>query len=400
MAFCTGCGQQTEGGRRTAGEAELCLFCGAGPEVHHGYPGRRSSRHASPGDAYANQDGVVTARSACRVPLSDYPSLTDLPAIADTWPTASYSSRSRTGRHALPPEPAVLRPRVTAQLTLRPGPPEFGDEQLAGGPFALPSGLPEPRPPQLPGPEQQGPEWQDPNDRPGPDDAGDTGSRAPARPEDHRVLPVRAAAHRALTAARGSRWVNTVAAGLVVVVGAATAAIALADHDPPAPSRNAAGDLPLQAAGSGGQNSSAGADGSGAGPIDLVHPAATASGAPHERQVLSLLERYFGAINAHDFPAYQKLFRPGLRSALSAAAFGSEYGSATDSDAILRGITPISSVRFAALVTFINHQQPGSGSASTSCTDWSVRLYLLREDGRYVLAKPPASYRPSTRSCG
>jgi hypothetical protein len=381
MAFCTRCGQQTQDGQRPAGGPDLCLFCGAGPEVHHGYPGQRASRHASPGDVYAHQDGLAGRRSACRVPLSDYPSLTDLPAVARTWPTASYSSRFRTGRHALPPETALLRPRVTAQLTLRPGPPEFQDEQLAAMPFALPYGLPEPGHLRLPGPDQHDPEHHlTLADAVIPE--GDSGSQALHAPADHRVLPVRATAQRALTAARGTRWVSVAAAGLVVVVGTATAAIALAGHDPVAASRDAAGSMSL------GPNGSAGATG-------LVRAASAAASGPHEARVLSVLDRYFGAINAHDFAAYKRLFRPALRSALSDTA----VRTATDSGVILRSITPINESRLAAHVTFTSHQQPAASVTNSSCTDWTVRLYLAHVGGRYLLAKPPASYQPSARSC-
>jgi len=390
MAFCTRCGQQTDGAHPAAGGAELCLFCGAGPEVHHGYPGRRVSRHASPADVYAHQNGAGTGTSACRVPLSDYPSLTDLPAIADTWPSASYSSRSRAGRHALPPEAALLRPRVTARLALRPGPPEFQDEQFAAGPFSLPDGLHEPRSPQLPEPElQQGQE-----SHLTPDDEGEAqdarGSETEFSTVGRPVRPVRATASRALLAARESRRVSAAAAGLVVLVGAATAAIAMAHHNPQASGQDA-GDVRL------GMATPGTGDGTGSG--GLVRPASAAAAAPQERPALSLLDRYFAAINAHDFAAYQKLFRPAVRSGLSETDFIARYGTATDSAAILHSITPVGRRELALMVTFTSHQRPSSSRIHSSCTNWSVRLNVVRDGSRYLMDNPPAADRPSGYAC-
>jgi len=387
MAFCTRCGRQTEGGQRTADGAELCLYCGelaAGPEIHHGYPGQRASRHGGPGDLYSRQNGPGNGYSppagaeqsdpaadhaarGCRVPLSDYPSLTDLPAVAVAWPTTSYSSRFRAGRHALPPERAPRRyAPVAAQLRVRPGPPEFEDGYpLPAAPSPLPSAQ-QPATPEVHAEAQARASVQDPAVR---EDQASHGR--------HALLSAAAGAQRVLTLARGSRWLAAATAGLVLVAGAATAALALGGHDPQT------------------QLDEDGTQANG-----LVRAALPAAAGADEAQVLALLDRYFAAINAHDFARYRQLFSQALRDRLSAAAFRADYGSVTDSDATLRSITAAGPRRLTVLVTFSSRGQPASSSATSLCTDWTTWLYLSRHGHRYVLINPPSGRQPSGRSCG
>jgi hypothetical protein len=563
MAFCTRCGRQTEGGQRTASGAELCLYCGelaAGPEVHHGYPGQRASRHGGSADLYSRQDGPGNGYSSagsgqndsrgdgyatggytaggCRVPLSDYPSLTDLPAVAVAWPTASYSSRLRTGRHALPPELAPRRyAPVAAQLRVRPGPPELDDgHPLPAAPPSLPSArranarTPQPssiylaapqvatapeleRPPEhqeapddLAGLQQQAdPEdAADPEDTAEPEDTADpedaaepedtarpeddtdpedsvspevnAGPEGTAKPEDHvsqedlpaedslpgpddqldpddeldpdleadsdkldphdqldldeladlddypgldalgrpddelgpvdpagaadhagrgrHALPPADGAHRVLNLAHRGRWLTAGAAGLVLVVGATTAAVALGDHGSQ-PQRGDAADDSDHGAASPDQRAEDGTQAS-----RLVRTAIPPTTDAREAPVLSVLDRYFAAINAHNFAAYRELFSPALRGRLSATAFRSQYGTTTDSDVTLRSIGAAGPRRLAVLVTFSSRTRPASSSASSLCTDWTTWLYLARHGHRYVLVSPPSDRKPSARSCG
>lgn len=427
MAFCTRCGRQTEGGQRTADGAELCLYCGelaAGPEVHHGYPGQRSSRHGGPGDLYSRQDGPGggysrpassgqsessedypaerSAASPCRVPLSDYPSLTDLPAVAVAWPTTSYSSRFRTGRHALPPELAPRRyAPVAAQLRVRPGPPELEDghplparqaeldarteAQDRAGADSDADRADDLRPEGRSAPEDQpGRE-----DQPGQEDQ-------PGRARQAAV----AGAHRALTLVRGNRWLTAASAGLVLVVGATTVAVALGDRDPQTQRPGAADGSNHGASDTGQRTSTTQREDDGTQPGGLVRAAVPAAAGAHEARVLSLLDRYFAAINGHDFAAYRRLFSPALRGRLSAAAFLADYGTATDSDATLHSITVVNPGRLAVLVTYSSHSQPAASSATSLCADWTTWLYLARHGHRYVLVNAPAGHQPSGRSCG
>jgi hypothetical protein len=133
------------------------------------------------------------------------------------------------------------------------------------------------------------------------------------------------------------------------------------------------------------------------GPQISVAPLAASS--PHETAVLSFLASYFTAINDHDFTAYQQLFSPSLRPAESAAAFSAGYRTTTDSAMRLTSIGVIGSGELVAQVTFISHQQPAASPTNTACTAWTVSLYLLQQDGSYLLQQPPAGYQASFTAC-
>jgi hypothetical protein len=51
------------------------------------------------------------------------------------------------------------------------------------------------------------------------------------------------------------------------------------------------------------------------------------------------------------------------------------------------------------MVTFTSHQQAADSPTNSTCTDWTISLYLSRSGGKYVLQTPPAGYQPSFRSC-
>jgi hypothetical protein len=133
------------------------------------------------------------------------------------------------------------------------------------------------------------------------------------------------------------------------------------------------------------------------GPQITVTPAATSS--PYETAVLSFLTSYFAAIDNHDFPAYQQLFSQPLRSTLSASAFSAGYGTTTDSAITLTSIGVAGSGGAIAQVTFVSHQQPAVSPTNSACTSWSVSLYLLEQDGSYLLEQPPPGYQASFTAC-
>ena len=131
----------------------------------------------------------------------------------------------------------------------------------------------------------------------------------------------------------------------------------------------------------------------------LVTVAPGAADAPHAAAVVAFLNRYFRAINSHSYSAYQRLFSPSLRSGLSAAAFSSGYGTTRDSAATLHSISVTTAGELDAMVTFTSHQQAADSPTNSTCTAWTISLYLSRSRGRYVLQTPPAGYQPSFRSC-
>jgi ribosomal protein L40E len=115
--------------------------------------------------------------------------------------------------------------------------------------------------------------------------------------------------------------------------------------------------------------------------------------------VVSLLTRYFHAINAHDFAAYRKLFGPSLRSGLSARAFSTGYGSSRVSGVVLHALTSTGPRQVQATVTFISRQQAGRSVTRSGCRAWRISLYLRRHAGGYLIVSPPGEYAASASPC-
>jgi hypothetical protein len=125
--------------------------------------------------------------------------------------------------------------------------------------------------------------------------------------------------------------------------------------------------------------------------------AAEAVQQPGASRIAAFLSRYFTAINSHDYQAYAALFLPGGQQLLS-LQFHSAYQSTTDSAVTLTGLES-AGAGLAARVTFKSHQPPAISITSTACTSWHVTFYLTQSGSWYLIASPPASYRPSARPC-
>ncbi len=133
--------------------------------------------------------------------------------------------------------------------------------------------------------------------------------------------------------------------------------------------------------------------------VSDVAVAPPATGNPALPQVKTLLQRYFTAINQHDYAAYASLLDPQVRQQSTPAAFYSGDGSTTDSDETLTGISAASSGGVAAAVTFTSHQQPADSPDNSACDDWSITLYLVPDGAGYLIGLPPSGYQASYTSC-
>ena len=122
------------------------------------------------------------------------------------------------------------------------------------------------------------------------------------------------------------------------------------------------------------------------------------SQAPDAAQVDGFLASYFTAINSRDYQQYERLLVPARRAQLSAAAFARGYGTTTDTDASLVGISPTTG-GVAATVTFTSEQRAAPGADVTGCTYWDITLYLRRQGGALLIGNPPAGYHAYHRSC-
>ena len=234
---------------------------------------------------------------------------------------------------------------------------------------------------------------------PGPPGARDRSVRGDLR-VDRRGQAVReprdlpAAQPRRQGRPHSGRWITMAAATTVLIIAAAAAYVLVGHRAPAAPPARAG---------------SPGTAVQPSGPAATSAPAATVSGlltiapgaatGPHEAAVVAFLNRYFHAINSHSYTAYQKLFSPSLRSGLSATTFSTGYGTTRDSAATLHSISLTTAGELEAAVTFTSHQQATASPTNSTCTAWTISLYLSKDGGRYVLQTPPAGYQPVSRSC-
>jgi hypothetical protein len=198
-----------------------------------------------------------------------------------------------------------------------------------------------------------------------------------------------------------------VAAVAVVVLGAAGGAYALAAGHGPAragtqPAGRASASATPSAAGRGTPASPAvisprAAPATGA--TTVVAVAAGAAGNPAAPRVTALLDRYFTAINSHDYAAYASLLDRQRRRRDPAASFDSGYASTTDSDETLTRISAVGSGDVAVSLTFTSHQKPAVSRDHSSCTLWAITLYLVPHATGYLIGTPPPGYWASYQAC-
>jgi len=153
----------------------------------------------------------------------------------------------------------------------------------------------------------------------------------------------------------------------------------------------------VQVSGPAGPSGSFGHGGTGATVAVAVASAVGRSAA--RPQVIALLDRYFSAINQHDYAAYAQLLDPQALQRSPASAFYTGDGSTADTGEMLTGLADMSSGGLAAAVTFTSHQQPADSPDHSDCDNWSITLYLVRQGAGYLIGLPPPGYQGSFASC-
>jgi len=131
----------------------------------------------------------------------------------------------------------------------------------------------------------------------------------------------------------------------------------------------------------------------------LVSPGPEVAGEQDEASVQAFLDSYFAAINAHSYRQFRQLLSPAERARIPRSTFRSGDGTTTDSAAVLTSITSAVAGELAAAVTFTSHQAAADSPNDSSCTDWSITLYLQPQNGTYLIVPPPASYQASYGAC-
>ena len=50
-------------------------------------------------------------------------------------------------------------------------------------------------------------------------------------------------------------------------------------------------------------------------------------------------------------------------------------------------------------MTFTSRQAAADSPAHAACVRWQITIYLVRQDGRYVIGNPPPNYAAADRAC-
>jgi hypothetical protein len=134
-------------------------------------------------------------------------------------------------------------------------------------------------------------------------------------------------------------------------------------------------------------------------PSPEVSVAASVTANPAEPRVAAFLDKYFTAINTHDYGAYSSLLDSQEQSVNTRSSFAAGYGSTTDSAEKLTAIAGAGAGGEDATVSFTSHQSPAESPTKTSCTSWTITLYLQANGGSYLIGPAPAGYHASYQAC-
>jgi hypothetical protein len=241
------------------------------------------------------------------------------------------------------------------------------------------------------GPVSRGPGYAGGGSYPGP--AGRAPGRPPDRPPGRRNLIIAVAAAVIVIGAAGGAYALVAGHGhgKAAAQPTETASIAASQAAPV----SSAPVSPTASSGTGVAVASGGASSPGA----QVAVAPAAAGNPAAPQVTALVNRYFTAINQHDYAAYASLLDPQMQQQNTQSSFDSGYATTTDSAETLTGISGTGSGGLAASLTFTSQQSPADSPDNSSCDQWSITLFLVPNGAGYLIGPPPSSYRASYQAC-
>lgn len=121
---------------------------------------------------------------------------------------------------------------------------------------------------------------------------------------------------------------------------------------------------------------------------------AVSSAAAHDplaATAVTLLTRYFTAINTRNYTRWRSVFAPDYRGNFTPAGFAG-YASTKDSGARITGMSPTADGRDEVRLTFTSTQDASYGQDGETCTVWKLRFYLEQVGTRSLFGRPPANY--------
>ena len=131
----------------------------------------------------------------------------------------------------------------------------------------------------------------------------------------------------------------------------------------------------------------------------MVSVAPGVSANPAAPPVTAYLNRYFNAINSHNYQEWSSLLDAQMQADNTQASFTTGYGTTTDSAETLTAISGTGGGGEAATVSFTSRQNPAHSIDDSPCTNWTITLFLEPQGSSYVDTPPPSSYHSAYSAC-
>jgi hypothetical protein len=260
--------------------------------------------------------------------------------------------------------------------------------------------------------------WQQPA---GPWESADTvyaapGQRAPAYPSPQPPPPyggqqARPAGGPPSSGGKKAAFIIVVVLVMLAAGGGAYALVSRSNQhntaQPPAPtgtgksSGTASARASASASASSGASSStsASASASASAPAGVVSLGPGVASNPAEPAVEKTLTAYFQGINTHNYAEYASSLDAQQLATQPESEFNSGYSSTSDSGMKLISLTPAANGGQTATVTFTSHQAAGTGVDGSSCNNWTLNFYLVKQGASYLKGAAPSGYQPTYSDC-
>ena len=120
---------------------------------------------------------------------------------------------------------------------------------------------------------------------------------------------------------------------------------------------------------------------------------------PAEPAVEKTLTDYFQGINTHNYAEYASSLDAQQRALQPESQFESGYSSTSDSGMKLISLAGNGNGGLTAKVTFTSRQAAGTGVDGSSCNNWTLTFYLVKQGADYLKGAAPSGYQPAYSDC-
>jgi hypothetical protein len=404
MNFCATCG------RPRTGDARFCDGCGtelpAAETTATGTPPADQPAAEFPPDAEETPSATAQPASA----RAEEPTRWDRPAEATRMETAPADwTPAEATRVERQPDVTMIDPQGSAPAPFPAAPAAAAEPDPFASWFAA-----DPSEGKAPPRNDQAGRWQQPA---GPWQPADTvyaapGQRAPAPPPPQPPPPyggqqARPPGGQPSAGGRKAAFIIVVVLVMLAAGGGAYALVSRSNQhntaQPPAPTGRSSGSASAQASASASPSTSASpatsASASASASSGVVSLGPGVASNPAEPAVEKTLTAYFQGINTHNYAEYASSLDAQQLATQPESEFNSGYSSTSDSGMKLISLTSAGNGGLTATVTFTSHQAEGTGVDGSSCNNWTLNFYLVKQGASYLKGAAPSGYQPTYSDC-